>query len=74
MGVNIDMGFLLKCNFCVSFLFSCKIMCYLKKAIYIFVSLYTVFPLTYPLGGGVSRVQAFLFLKLDPFPSIVQYT
>ena len=44
-----------------------------KSYIYICIFIYCVSP-DVPIGGGVSRVQAFLFLKLDPFPSIMQYT
>jgi hypothetical protein len=33
------MGFLLKCHLCVSFTFSCKIMCYLTETIYVYLYL-----------------------------------
>jgi hypothetical protein len=48
MTVNIDMGFLIKCHLHVSFLFSCKMMCYIY--IYIYIYIYRVSPCTHFVG------------------------
>jgi hypothetical protein len=72
-----DMVFLLKCHLCVSLCFSCNIMFYLKKTIYIYIYIYFFFIFLY-----TRFPRRFHFLRacfvpsrfgnLETFPRFVQ--